>query len=281
MSYEFYIKLPWSASILILLEKLTSPSIGLFVAGLGETLDLEASISAKNFFDSIGASVVLAERVAQANVDFNFLYLFNTSLVKLSKLPSFCLLVGVNLRLEAPLLNLRLSKLVSSYSTPVYRIGSSATYLSFKSKYLANSLNSFFQLVEFKHPFCKNFYLTHFGTFPFILLGQSLITKFGESAVVSAVLDFLRQIMSNTSGAFAFSKFFLFSTFGVLNTYSARIHAAEAGFGSNVSCVQSFRPFDFSTQKKYLNGFALFYSLGFDSIAVRAALETLGRSRAI
>lgn len=154
---------------------------------MGDIFDLESTFGAKTFFDSIGAGVSFAERILSANGDFSFLYLFNTSLIKLSKLPSFCLLIGANLRLESPLLNLRLSKLVTAYNAPVYRLGSAATYVACKTRYLSNNTTAFFQIAEFKHPFCKNFYLPSFGTFPLILIGQSVINKFGESTIVSAV----------------------------------------------------------------------------------------------
>jgi len=84
-------------------------------------------------FEQLGAAAVLGfESTAQVS-DFTFLYLFNTSVIKLAKLPTFCLLVGVNLRLDAPVLNLRLSALVNQFDVPVYRIGGVPSFFAFKT----------------------------------------------------------------------------------------------------------------------------------------------------
>lgn len=250
-------------------------------AALGDAFDLEATLAAKAFFGFMGVAVSAPERVHVLNADFNFLYLFNTSLAKLAKLPSFCLLIGTNPRLEAPLLNLRLNKLVSAYGVPVYRIGVANTHLAFQARHVSSNVADFFRVAEFKHPFCKNFYLPSFGAFPLLLVGQSAFAKLGETSVISAILDFLARINSTSQlPNLANTRFFEFSSFGVLNAYSPRLHLADSGFGCEIAkfehfglaCTALARPSE--TQRS-----SIFYSLGFDAGAMKDLLLSLQKSR--
>jgi len=260
---KFFVKLPWSSAAFIFFERLLRYDIGALFACIGGILDLEAVFSAKVFFDSIGVSLQSYEDPMFLPVqhDFNFLYLFNTSLAKLSKLPSFCLIIGSNIRFEAPLLSLRLAKLVSLYKVGVYRIGTSIGYLSFKTRYLSNNLKSFFDITEFKHPFCKNFYLPLFSYRPFILLGYAALISFGGVSLYNAVTDFISRLMylvrALSFWIFARSEFCFF---GILNTYSTRIHTCEVGFQpGKLNFSSLITPPDF--KHKYA---VIVYSIGFD-----------------
>lgn len=249
---------------------MTSRKITAIAAGLGDSFDLESTFGAKVFFESIGAGLVTVDRITLAHGDFNFLYLFNTSLVKLSKIPTFCLLVGTNLRLESPLLNLRLSKLVATHNSPVYRLGSASTYIAFKTKYLSSNFAALFQIAEFTHPFCKNFYLPTFSSLPLILVGQAAVSKLGESITVSATVEFISRIRKIASNANFFTLSHLeFNSFSVLNTYSSRIHALDAGLNTSFSKTFYGNTLNAARGSKYRTGTLIFYSLGFDHISFK------------
>jgi membrane-associated HD superfamily phosphohydrolase len=138
---------------------------------------------------------------------------------------------------------------------------------------------TFFQIAEFKHPFCKNFYLPAFSSFPLVLIGQSAVTKFGESSMVSLALDFLLRIASiSQSVNFHLLRAFDFSLFSILNTYSARIHALEAGFQSNLSKTFTTNSLDLKVRTKYVAGTTIFYSLGFDHLAFKDMISASSAS---
>lgn len=262
---EFYIKLSWSSAILFFFEKLLSSHVPALLVGFGEGLDLGASIVAKFFFDALGASIFVANLSVQLSCDFTFLYLFNTSLNKLSKLPSFCLLVGLNPRLEAPLLNFRLNRLVSTHKTPIYCVGAAATYLAYKNRYLANNIMCFFQIMEFKHNLCKNFYIGSFASLPLVLVGQTMLTKFGDLLLTTVVMEFLARLFFATNLlVFDFSKLLNFNAFGVISTYSSWLHASDSGLYSGVRVRTNLNLLNTLIQPKYWGAGAVFYSLSAD-----------------
>ena len=178
------------------------------------------------------------------------------------------------MRLESPLLNLRLSKLVAAYNSPVYRLGSAATYIAFKTKYLSSNFATLFQIAEFTHPFCKNFYLPTFSALPLILVGQSALSKLGESITVSATVEFLSRIRKITLNANFFTLCYLeFNSFSILNTYSSRIHALDAGLNTCFSKTFYGNTLNVARGGKYRVGTLIFYSLGFDHISFKDTLN--------
>lgn len=202
----------------------------------------------------------------QSSTDFNFLYLFNASLVKLAKLPTFCLLVGVTPRFEAPLLNLRLIKLVSDYGVQIYKIGSTSHYSFFPIRHLSSNLKTFFDVCEFRHIFCKNFYIFKFLINPFILIGQSLMFKLYSSRGLSeALLGFTKRLVGLQK--FSLIRKFLvseFLMFGFLSTYSGRLHALDVGVGRGILNFFSVNPLNIRRFSHYFSGASVFYSIGHD-----------------
>lgn len=166
------------------------------------TVDLQATFHLKYFANFIGGGELLLDNWMASTpifADHNFLYLFNTSLVKLAKLPSFCLFLGTNLRLEVPLLNLRLNYLVSERGTPLYKIGGSASYMTYKLRLISTNMRTFYAICEFRHIFCKNFYNPLFAYRPFILVSGTLFAKRGGELLPLAVISFVRRILKFSS----------------------------------------------------------------------------------
>ena len=277
---QFYIKLSWAAAVSVFFSKLFSDRIIRFSAAIGGLLDLEAVIGAKGLFEQLGALAVTEFESGSYVSDFTFLYLFNTSVIKLAKLPTFCLLVGVNLRLDAPVLNLRLSALVNQFDVPVYRIGGSPNFFSFKTKYLSNNMQSFFNIMEFKHEFCKNFYIPAFYGFPFILIGHTAVSSFCEQFFVGSILNFL-GLLGRLIPMISLNSFESFSFFGFLHNYSGRIHTHDAGFCQNMSFVtgkEIYRSADCASAIGHRS--AILYSLGFDSFGLQELATMLIGSNA-
>jgi len=250
---------------------LLNTQVQCFSAVIGGLLDLESVVGAKMLFEQLGAAAVLGfESTAQVS-DFTFLYLFNTSVIKLAKLPTFCLLVGVNLRLDAPVLNLRLSALVNQFDVPVYRIGGVPSFFAFKTKYVSNNLQTFFDIMEFKHEFCKNFYITAFYQIPFILIGRAALNSSCEQFFVDSVLNFL-GLLGRLTPIVSINKALEFTFFGFLHSYSGRIHTQEVGFSSSLRPVFSKNTCPANSEQPAASQSSILYALGFDSIGLQELL---------
>lgn len=262
---NFFVKISWSEAFLIFFEKLLNTKISNFFSYVGGLTDLESVISGRVFFNLLGA-VGVTYRIQDFAVssDFNFLYYFNTTLNKLSKLPTFCLLLGINTRFESPLLNLRLVRLVLDYGVPIYKIGISAHYSTFRVRHLSSNIRTFFEICEFKHNFCKNFYLPNFILKPFVIVGQSASDKFTGGGLSSALLNFAGRVISLRK-FFSLSRFSIseFLMFGFVSNYSGRLHILDGGFASILKFTR-ITSLNVALFSKYFSGSSVLYSLGND-----------------
>lgn len=239
-----------------------------FVVFPGNMLDLESTVAAKLFTNAIGASsffigsLYLISPAAGFLADFNFIYSFNTSLVKLSKLPSFCLLLGVNLRFESPLLNLRIAGLVNYYNTSVYKIGGSSLYASYRMTMISNNLLTFYKVCEFKHPFCKNFYLTEFSYRPFIIVGGSVSAQYNANNFNFTVVNFAQRLARiNSYRTYTALLYDATSSFGFVHQYSAHLHTLEVGLTLGVMKFDAVS-LSFCKLATTASKIKIFYSLG-------------------
>lgn len=79
---------------------------------VGASSDLVTTISVNNFTSLLGMRAATSLIPVFSNFsDFTSLFSFNLALEDLARLPSFVFLLGVNPRLESPLINLRLAQL--------------------------------------------------------------------------------------------------------------------------------------------------------------------------
>src|SRR5580693_8028365 len=76
---------------------------------LGNFTDLYSSLSIKSFFSSLGCHNILFNIKFNCIYDFNYFFILNNALEKL-ELINFFLFVDCDMRLESPLLNIRLKK---------------------------------------------------------------------------------------------------------------------------------------------------------------------------
>ncbi|VVC87237.1 unnamed protein product [Leptidea sinapis] len=95
------------------------------VAVAGEMADAEALVSLKDLVNRLGGEHVYTEQsfpLAGAGTDLRSSYLFNTKIANVEE-SDFVLLIGTNVRFEAPLLNARLRKAFIHKETDVALIG--------------------------------------------------------------------------------------------------------------------------------------------------------------
>lgn len=218
-------------------------------------------------FTSMGCSNMLGDfDLYYINIDFIFSFVLNLRLKLLEKELSFCILIGMNPRLDSPILNLKLRRAYSMYGTRVYSIGTGLSYSTFPIFNLFNSVRGFFTIVESKHIICKELYTFNMNVLPLILLGINVFKSREGSYLINALLFFLKRLFYFSTALSSFYKTIplnttYFNYFGVVHNYSGRINSFEIGFIPGVhSTFISCSP----RKKFFLKSF--FYFLGFDSV---------------
>jgi len=136
---------------------------------VGSFIDLSMSLSLKFFFSSLGCSNFNYFNSFYLNNDFRCSFLLNESLFNLEDYNIF-VIIGVNIRLEAPLISSRIRQLYLQKQSAClfYSFGLSLNYLSFPLINLGNSLKSFFFFLNFKSFALKNFLNSSFLSFGFL-----------------------------------------------------------------------------------------------------------------
>ena len=145
----------------------------------GKTTSLEALAFAKHLFS--GAAFISEGDALSTNYDFQSNYLFNSSYVNFA-LSDFFLVIGANLRLEAPSINLKVKRaLKDNPSKKVFTAGVSSdlTYPSFS----LGSLETFWpKFLTGRHKISRLFYKS---VKPFLILNES--SSFATSKFFSSV----------------------------------------------------------------------------------------------
>jgi NADH-quinone oxidoreductase chain G len=137
---------------------------------IGDSIDLISLQTIKDFFNSYGHCNFIGSTTI-TNVDFRSSYLLNSSLYNLEFL-DMVILVGVNTRLEFPLLNLRLRKrYLKSDDFVIYNFGLGLNYFTFPVENI-NSIFGYMYLMFGKNLICKKILKIKNSK---IFLGKSLL----------------------------------------------------------------------------------------------------------
>ena len=114
----------------------------------GSLVDSETLIILKDLFNKLGSNNFIfnfRNKIdKKINNDFRSYYLTNFNFNYLKSL-DFCLLLFLNLRLESPVLNLRLRKIFIKNDTFIFNLGVNSN-LNYRSYNLGNNLNLFFSI---------------------------------------------------------------------------------------------------------------------------------------
>ncbi len=119
--------------------------------------------------------------------DFRQLYMFNTTYNKLNKM-DFCLLIGINLRLEMPVLLIRLRKEQRLRDIFIFSIGV-VDFYGLKILNIGNNILDIIKFLEGKHFICSLFKQIKF---PIIIIGIMLI----QHKLFNIILQNLYKIKS-------------------------------------------------------------------------------------
>lgn len=140
------------------LDALVFGCFGFLEAMVGPFLDLEGVSALRAFFHSVGCSNINYEANGSLSFDYRFSFLLTGTLSSLESL-ELCLFFGLNLRMEAPLLNARLRKsfLAGDHLFYCFAFGGSLDYVNFPIFSLGSTLGSVKRFLEGRQPLWAKF----------------------------------------------------------------------------------------------------------------------------
>lgn len=157
-------------------------------------MDLEGVLALKVFLNSLGCSNLNYQFNLNSFFDFRFCFLLNSTIVELEEI-SYCFFLGLNLRVESPILNSRLRKsfLKNDNFLLSFSFGLSVDYLSFPVINFGNNLKVLKKILESKFAFQSFFFINDFvclkllnynfnicDSFSFFL-GDSILQRFDSN----------------------------------------------------------------------------------------------------
>lgn len=143
---------------------------------LGPFIDIITSISLKNFFNIIGIDSIISYFKFKWIYDFKFFFFLNNALESLEFL-FFYLFLGCDLRLENPLLNIRIKKnynINKNSELFLFSYGLSLNNMNYPIKNLGNSIFKFLIFLKGKTRIFSIFFYKSFFSFSYINLNIKL-----------------------------------------------------------------------------------------------------------
>lgn len=140
-----------------------------FYSLMNPFIDLPSCLSLKKFFNVLGGSKIFYKKRNKWIFDFKFFYLLNNKIISLENF-KFFIFIACNLRLEMPLLNLRIKKnynVNKNKDLYFFIYGLSLNYFTFPIKNMGNNLFKWFKFLEENKDFFQKFFLKNFLVFLF------------------------------------------------------------------------------------------------------------------
>jgi len=160
---------------------------------ISESIDLKSALILKRWFQLLGANFDLKTALdndVKCNLPVN--YLQNTPIASIEN-SDLCLLVGVDPRYEASLLNVRLRKRYLEGGFSVASVGSPLN-LTFPCQQLGLGKETFIDICEGYHPFSKQLALSQK---PIIIIGSALFTSKIDNNLIYNLTNILKNNIPN------------------------------------------------------------------------------------
>nr|AGH24330.1 NADH dehydrogenase subunit 11 [Reclinomonas americana ATCC 50283] len=232
---------------------------------VGNLMDVESILLFKELFNKLGSSNIYLESYTPIlkldgtekeeqifnHADFREDYLLNTSLSKIEE-SDLCLLVGTNVRLEAPLLNTRLRKRFLQGNFSVSSIGP-VTNLTYDVENLGDTLSTLVEISEGRHPFCKKLVK---AKKPIIIVGTQILQRSDSSSIINLIKTLCKYSNLNTND---------WNGINYLHASAASVGALDLGIGTTKRYSESVNNTNTKIEKHFI------YLLGADDIKIENA----------
>ncbi len=168
---------------------------------LGNITDAETAVIFKEFITKVGNGFLLTRNsLLNTDSDMRENYLLNLLPNNLNKI-QVCLIIGCNLRLEAPILNLKIRRNVLNNNLKIYILGYNAD-LTYPAIFVGNTTKILISICRGKHPLSK---ILNNVKNPQIFVGFSLlelvsinIVTYIKKYVKDIKINFINQFSTNT-----------------------------------------------------------------------------------
>jgi len=223
----------------------------------GFFLDFESGLAIKSFFNSCGCSNFYYTIFEKKKFDLRSFFLLNVSLLSLETI-NCLILINLNLRLEAPLLHLRLRKnyLNNSYINLI-SFGLNLYNLTFPLTNAGNSISSIFKFLNGKLLLIKNLVISDFFNLNWLFFTNYLFTL--------PLILFSTSVLDRMDGYYIFSSFYFLTSLiynfnknilGIVSNYLGNLTICDIGlthftnFTNNTNSLFFFNNTDFYLSKK-------------------------------
>jgi hypothetical protein len=214
---------------------------------LGNFIDLYSALSIKSFFSSFGCHNILLNVKFNYIYDFSYFFILNNALEKL-ELINFILFIDCDMRLESPLLNIRLKKnynINKNNELFFFSYGISINHSTYPIKNLGNSILKFLLFVEGKQRFFCDFFFKEFKAFSFVnfnngffykkpiyFLGNAILQRSDFKSFILSFIVFFKNkfnwfsfnFISNNLGYFSYSNILYSEFYSFKNNYKGFLY---------------------------------------------------------
>jgi len=198
----------WADALAVAAEKigaLPGSQIGVYA---GPLVEVEALVALKDLFNSLGSTSTTPTTALSA--DLRSTYTLNCGIAGVEEADAL-LLVGSNPRVEAPLLNARIRKMVRHYGLPVGVVGP-ANDLTYETQYLGGGADALSAILSGASPFAATL---KGASKPAVIVGTGALLR-EDGGAISAIA---KQV-AKASGA----------DYSVLQSSSSAVGALDVGF---------------------------------------------------
>jgi NADH-quinone oxidoreductase subunit G len=204
----------WQEALTVAADKLGSASAAEVGALAGSLVEVEALVCLKDLINGLGSTSTTA--CSSLSADLRSSYSFNATIAGIEQADAL-LLVGSNPRVEAPLVNARIRKMVRHASLPVASVGPKAD-LTFAYDHLGAGAQALSALADGSSPFAK---VLKAAERPLVLVGTGALERADGGAIARAA----RQVAA-ASGCLTDD----WNGYSVLQSSGSAVGALDVGF---------------------------------------------------
>ena len=188
---ENFVEYSWEDALAIIAQRVNSVEGHEIAAGIGEFESVENIQSLKDFLNALNC---FNYEFRQANFlglpnNFRTDYIFNSQIESIED-SDLILLVGVNPRTEAPVLNSRILKAVNKKRSKIYNIGT-PNDLTYEYEHLGNTAKTINELLNGSHELCEEIKK---AKLPMLIVGRDALTRADGEALLGKIKSMANKL---------------------------------------------------------------------------------------
>lgn len=212
-------KTTWDEALNFLVSKIKEVNANDIAVLCGNTVDCESAYLLKKLFNFIGCENVVRASKEQYDTSARGNYLFNTTISGIDK-SDFCLLLGADVRFNAPIIASRIGQNVRERGLQVARIGTIDNQ-TFQTVELGQNPKILEEILNGKHEISK---ILEKSSYPMIIIGDAVLSREDATdilAVAHKICDKYAFIKNDWNG------------FNILHNEANSVGLLDLGFDFN------------------------------------------------